>query len=134
MSSRRTLKISGELLNRLVSLRVSALEEDPSSFVVTLDGYGPTDPDALSHWLKHVGQEIGVTVTPHRLRHTSATMILNRGVAIEAVGKVLGHSYHRTTGVYARVLDSTGAAALDVLAEDLDELRQAEPGPNDSAI
>ena len=127
MSSRRTLRISGELLDRLVSLRHSALEEDPNAFVVTLDGYTPTDPDAMSHWLKQVGRDIGVAVTPHRLRHTSATMMLNRGVAIEVVGKVLGHSDHRTTGVYARVLDSTGAAALDVLAGDLDEPRQASP-------
>ena len=50
-------------------------------------------------------------------------MMLNRGVAIEAVGKVLGHSDFRTTGVYARVLDSTGAAALEVLADHLDERR-----------
>ena len=58
--------------------------------------------------------------TPHRLRHTSATMMLNLGSPSEAVGKVLGHSDVRTTGVYARVLDATGGDALEALAEDLD--------------
>jgi len=47
-------------------------------------------------------------------------MMLNLGSPIEAVGKVLGHSDVRTTGVYARVLDATGGDALEALAEDLD--------------
>lgn len=121
MSSRRRLRLSGELLERLKELHASSLDDSPTSFVVTLDGGEPVDPDGLSHWLKLVGKEVGVEVTPHRLRHTSATMMLNRGVAIEAVGKVLGHSDNRTTGVYARVLDATGDAALDVLASDIDD-------------
>jgi site-specific recombinase XerD len=90
-----------------------------------MEGF-PVDPDAFSHWLTAIGRRAGIRVSPHRLRHTSATLMLNRGVAIEAVGKVLGHTDIKTTGVYARVLDSTGAEALQILASDLDEA--ARPG------
>jgi site-specific recombinase XerD len=69
-----------------------------------------------------VGRSIGVVVRPHRLRHTSATLMFNGGVSIEAVGKVLGHTDIKTTSVYARVLDETGSAALETLATDLDRV------------
>ena len=41
-------------------------------------------------------------ITPHTLRHTFATMILSKGVPIESVSKMLGHTNIRTTQVYAR--------------------------------
>ena len=38
----------------------------------------------------------------HLARHTFATMILSKGVPIESVSKMLGHTNIRTTQVYAR--------------------------------
>jgi site-specific recombinase XerD len=46
-------------------------------------------------------------VSPHRLRHTLATRLLNAGMAITGVQKLLGHEYLSTTQIYARVYDST---------------------------
>lgn len=43
----------------------------------------------------------------HLARHTCATMLLNKGVSIEVVAKVLGHSNTNVTKVYAKMLDST---------------------------
>lgn len=120
VASRRQLRIAGDLAERLRRQRGSLVDPIPTRFVVTLDDGLPVDPDALSHWVKSVGRRIGIVVTPHRLRHTSATLMLNRGVSMEAVGKVLGHTDIKTTGVYARVLDETGTAALETLASDLD--------------
>ena len=65
---------------------------------------------------KKVGRSLDIKVTPHRLRHTAATLKLNEGVPIESVSKVLGHSEIRTTGIYARVLDKSADAALNALA------------------
>jgi site-specific recombinase XerD len=50
------------------------------------------------------------------LRHTLATLMLNAGIPIETVGKVLDHRDLRTTSIYARVLDETSFVALDSLA------------------
>ena len=50
----------------------------------------------------------GVTaVTPHRLRHTLATRLLNRGMDVTRIQKLLGHKHLTTTMIYARVMDTT---------------------------
>lgn len=46
-------------------------------------------------------------VTPHRLRHTLATRLLNTGLDITHIQKLLGHQHLDTTMIYARVLDTT---------------------------
>lgn len=42
-------------------------------------------------------------VTPHVIRHTTATIALKRGMSIEEVSKMLGHSSIETTMIYAEV-------------------------------
>ena len=54
-----------------------------------------------------LGRQCGFHVTPHQLRHTCASMLLNAGMSILGVQKILGHKYVETTLRYARVYDST---------------------------
>ena len=55
-----------------------------------------------------LGEAAGVPeVTPHRLRHTLATRLLNAGMDVTRIQKLLGHEHLNTTMIYARVLDST---------------------------
>jgi site-specific recombinase XerD len=56
--------------------------------------------------LKSLGNKCDVQVTPHQLRHTCATMLLNAGMSILGVQAILGHIYVDTTLRYARVHDS----------------------------
>lgn len=42
-------------------------------------------------------------VGPHRLRHTAATVMLNRGAAPAEIGQVLRHEHRDTTAIYAKV-------------------------------
>lgn len=86
-------------------------------FVVSMDGRSPADPDATTAWLTNLGADFGIPVTPHRLRHTAATLMLNQAVPLEAVGKVLGHGDVKTTAVDDRVLDSSSDRAVDALAK-----------------
>jgi len=46
-------------------------------------------------------------LTPHRLRHTFATRLINAGVPITSLQKLLGHDHLSTTQIYARVYDTT---------------------------
>lgn len=56
---------------------------------------------------------IGKPLSSHWARHTGATMLLNSGVGMEIVAKVLGHSSTKITReVYAKMLDETVAEAM----------------------
>ena len=52
-------------------------------------------------------------ISSHWARHTGATMLLNSGMSMEIVSKVLGHSSTKITReVYAKLLDETVADAM----------------------
>jgi hypothetical protein len=53
---------------------------------------------------------VGVKVTPHQLRHTCATQLLNAGCRVTSIQTLLGHRRLDSTLVYARVHDHTLAA------------------------
>lgn len=52
----------------------------------------------------------GVKVTPHQLRHSCATLLLNAGAPVLTVQMLLGHQRVDTTLGYARLYDGTVAA------------------------
>lgn len=60
-------------------------------------------------YLKEIGDlcNIGKSLHSHIARHTCATQLLNDGMPIEIVSKVLGHSNTRQTQHYAKLLDNT---------------------------
>jgi len=58
---------------------------------------------SLHHW----GHISDVEVTPHRLRHTFATRLINQGVSLVSLQKLMGHKHLHTTQRYARVYDAT---------------------------
>jgi site-specific recombinase XerD len=57
--------------------------------------------------------KIDKPVSSHWARHTGATMMLNAGVNMEVVAKILGHSSTKITRrVYAKLLDETVTDAM----------------------
>src|SRR6266851_2529079 len=48
-----------------------------------------------------------VRVTPHRLRHTLGTRLVNQGVPQHVIQRLLGHASPEMTAVYARLHDTT---------------------------
>jgi len=57
--------------------------------------------------LQRYGQQAQVVVSPHRLRHTLATRLLNEGMPITSLQRLLGHEKLNTTLLYARVHNET---------------------------
>jgi site-specific recombinase XerD len=53
------------------------------------------------------GEIADVVVSPHRLRHTLATQLVNLGMPLPSVGKLLGHRSLNTTQHYARLFEQT---------------------------
>lgn len=67
--------------------------------------------DHLKKWADSAG--INKNVTLHVGRHTFATFLLNKGVKLEVVSELLGHSDIKTTRVYAKLVDETKSKAID---------------------
>jgi integrase len=63
-----------------------------------------------SERLRTYARRCGVRVTPHQLRHSCATLLLNAGAPILTVQAILGHKHIDTTLGYARLYDGTVAA------------------------
>lgn len=62
----------------------------------------------LNAYLKEIGSICGIEkeLTFHLARHSFATLTLSKGVSIESVSKMLGHTNIRTTQIYARITDA----------------------------
>ncbi len=72
-----------------------------------LDDGEPLRYHQVSYRLRRWGQLCGVAVAPHRLRHTLATRLINRGMPLESLRKLLGHKKLNMTQHYARIYDAT---------------------------
>ncbi len=84
-----------------------------------LEAYGGRLPmmsnQKYNNYLKMLAVMAGIKkpLSSHWARHTGATMLLNSGVGMEIVSKVLGHSSTKITReVYAKLLDETVADAM----------------------
>lgn len=51
-------------------------------------------------------------LTPHRFRHSAATLLVEEGVDIRVVQRLLGHASIATTEIYTKVSDNSLSAAL----------------------
>jgi integrase/recombinase XerD len=62
----------------------------------------------LPYRLQVLGHKADIApLTPHRLRHTLATLLINQGMPITSLQKFLGHQDINKTLIYARVYDET---------------------------
>lgn len=61
-------------------------------------------PNSVTKGFSKLAQRIGICITFHGLRHTQATLALERGVPLKAISERLGHSNPSVTqGIYAHV-------------------------------
>lgn len=96
-----------------------------------VEKYRDTAPDGLlfpvpsnsycNKQLKRLGARCGIRtrLTFHVGRHTFATLALNRGMPIETLSRILGHTNIRTTQIYARITDKTISRDMAILANGL---------------
>ncbi len=66
---------------------------------------------SIAAWVKSAG--INKHITFHCARHTFAVMMLDLGVDLYTVSKLLGHKSIETTQVYAKILDKNKKAAVE---------------------
>jgi site-specific recombinase XerD len=89
---------------KLVRLRFG----DDSSDALFLNGLGrPANEQYIRRILRVFAEAAELTrrITPHMLRHTAATQLLEAGLDIRFVQKLLGHASVTTTEIYTHVAD-----------------------------
>ncbi len=59
----------------------------------------------IANQLHRWGSQCDVHVTPHRLRHTFATQLVNQGMPLATIAKLLGHQTLNMTQHYARLYE-----------------------------
>jgi len=74
---------------------------------VLIFGQAGIRPRLVEDRLARYGAAVGVEVWPHRLRHTLATRLVNAGMDIVSIQRLLGHEKLETTMIYAHVHDTT---------------------------
>lgn len=105
---REVRRLLGTYLRRRANL-------GPATEALLLTGRGTrATPDYLRRRLHaHAGAiGLGRRVTPHMLRHSAATQLLENGVDIRFVQKLLGHASISTTEAYTHVSDTRLEAAI----------------------
>lgn len=78
----------------------------------------------LNSYLKEIADLCGINknITFHLARHTfSTTVTLAKGVPIETVSKMLGHTNIETTQIYARITNDKIRNDMQQLSGKLDE-------------
>lgn len=85
----------------------------------------------LGHIVKHAAfkARIGKNVTPHTLRHSFATHLLESGIALPVIQKLLGHSSIKTTMIYLHVSEAL-IDRIDSPLDQIDFVKEARHGLN----
>lgn len=70
-------------------------------FISEYKPYKQLSTRSVEQFFSGIAKQLGFKLTPHILRHTSATLALQSGMPITQVQKMLGHASVNTTQIYA---------------------------------
>lgn len=101
----RTSFINAKCEVALLEYLKSRNDESEYLFVSERKPHGKVGKCTIEKVIRDLSERANLSkkITPHILRHTTATQACNNGMAIEEVSKLLGHANVATTMVYAKV-------------------------------
>lgn len=116
LNSERTIPVDDEVLtlvDRITTTRscgrpmIHPRTGDPADFLFTRHGKRLSQ-NAIREELNRAAQTAGLgRITPHQLRHTYATALINAGVSLQALMALLGHVSSQMSLRYAHLFDHT---------------------------
>ena len=85
-----------------------------SGYLLTTSRGTQITPDYVRHIVHKLAEKAGIhrNITPHMFRHTAATQLLEAGVDICYVQKLLGHSSISTTEIYIHISNNSLRKAI----------------------
>ncbi len=103
----RMVPLGGEALQWLERYMAArgALDRKGSPYLFLTNRGGPMTRQRFWQIVKGYARKVGITkeISPHTLRHSFATHILERGADLRAVQELLGHADLSTTQIYTHV-------------------------------
>jgi integrase/recombinase XerD len=102
-------------LRRYISQARPALVARSSPWLFVNARGGPLSRVGFWKILKEYGLKAGIrqAISPHVLRHSFATHLLERGADLRAIQMMLGHADLSTTQIYTHVLEARLRAVYD---------------------
>ena len=84
--------------------------------------------NCCNDYLIDLGRQCGIAtrITFHIARHTFATLSLSKGVPIETLSSILGHTSIRTTQIYAKITNKKISQDMNTLADKIKSLKGPE--------
>jgi integrase/recombinase XerD len=93
-----------ERMKKYISLqRLEILKKKRSSYIFVTNRGKPMTRQRLWQTIKKCGRTLGIEISPHTMRHSFATHLLEGGADLRSLQKMLGHSDISTTQVYTKV-------------------------------
>lgn len=80
-------------------------------FVSDRSPYDQLSVRSVQKLFSDISRKLNIKLSPHIIRHTSATLALQSGMSITQVQKMLGHASVNTTQIYAETTQEDVAAA-----------------------
>jgi integrase/recombinase XerC len=77
-------------------------EKKPKVFLFEKDGDRLSE-NSLRYIITKLFKNVGIKATPHQLRHSYATALLNNSARIADVSELLGHASMATTQIYTKL-------------------------------
>ncbi len=115
-SRERTVFVGSKTLAGDIRCHIAALDcGDHNAPLMLNNRGGRLSPQTLRVRLRRLSSDLGISphVTPHRFRHTAATTLIEEGVDIRFVQRLLGHSSIATTELYTHVTDRSLRTAIE---------------------
>ena len=102
-NKQRTVYLNATALISVQRYLETRTDDNPSLFVSKNKPYNRLKPGAVRNVLHELEQATGTYIHPHKFRRTLATRLLERGMKIEHIQKILGHEKIETTLIYCSV-------------------------------
>ena len=116
-SKQREVPLNPEALEALKAVLDARPESLKHRFVFAGQDGLPLKPGGVQEMLAALSRRAGAEATPHTLRHTFAKNLVDRGVPLDQVAALLGHSSLNTTRLYTTPSEADLERAVSAIGE-----------------
>jgi site-specific recombinase XerD len=132
MNNERLVPLDDAALAAVTELQHRARQDSP--WLIQGRRGGPISKSTYQSTLVKIGGDLPLPepLTTHRLRHTFATSLINGGMSLMGIMKLLGHRDYRMTLRYTQIVDETvGREYFEALSRVAERYELSRSGSND---